>query len=176
MSLYEPFPETAWLTGFTTVTPTPTARSRSTDLKSTPRASTPEAARVRRLTLASAATITINPGALLSDVVVGDPDWQNHIDGVDVLFTKTGSGTSTKYTLKATNPGTFKYRLSLTNETGTEIHVKGRKLPNIIKNGVSSRTATARRSTVFLTVPSMPSSVGTRSTPAAAADAGRRSS
>ena len=73
------------------------------------------------------AQTTIQPGSLFSDVATGDPDWQNQIDGVDVMFKKSGTST---YTLKATNPGTFKYRLSLENETGIDIHVKGKQLPN----------------------------------------------
>ena len=93
-----------------------------------------------------------------TDVAAGDPDWQNQIDGVDVLFQKSGTST---YTLKATNPGTFKYRLSLTNETGVDVHVRGRQLPDIIRNGVAIKDANGGTTTVFLTVPSMPSSTGT---------------
>ena len=106
-------------------------------------------------------TIAIVPGTLLSDVAAGDPEWQNEIDGVDVLFQKNGSGSSTTYKLKATNPGTFKYRLSLENETGMDIHVRGHQLPNIVRNGVTLKDRNGASTTVFLTVPSMPSSVGT---------------
>ena len=83
----------------------------------------------------ASANTSINSGTLFSDVAVGDSDWQNNLDGVDVLFAKSGSGGSTSYTLKATNPGTFQYRLSLTNETGIDIHMKGKKLPNVIRRG-----------------------------------------
>ena len=102
---------------------------------------------------------------MTASVYTGDPDWPNHIDGVDVLFQKSGTGTSTTYTLKATNPGTFKYRLSLENETGLDIHVKGKQLPNIVRNGVSIKDANGGSTTVFLTVPSMPTSVGVSTYP-----------
>jgi hypothetical protein len=114
--------------------------------------------------------VEIFAGSLLSAVATGDPEWQNHIDGVDVLFLKTGSGSSTSYTLKATNPGTFKYRLSLANETGTEIHVKGRKLPDIIRNGVTLKDRNGATTTVILTVPTMPANVGTTPYPLSAAE------
>ena len=106
----------------------------------------------------ASALVTIVPNAMSTDVAAGDPDWQNQIDGVDVLFQKSGTST---YTLKATNPGTFKYRLSLTNETGVDVHVRGRQLPDIIRNGVAIKDANGGTTTVFLTVPSMPSSTGT---------------
>ena len=102
--------------------------------------------------------VTIEPGSLFSDVAAGDPDWQNQIDGVDVMFAKSGTST---YTLKATNPGTFKYRLSLENETGIDIHVKGKQLPSVIRRGTTIKDANGGSTTVFLTVPSMPSSTGT---------------
>ena len=107
------------------------------------------------------AITTFNPGTMLSDVATGDPDWTNHIDGVDVLFQKNGSGSTTSYKLKATNPGTFRYRLSLENETGMDIRVKNSHLPNIIRRGVSLKDRNGASTTVFLTVPAMPSSVGT---------------
>ena len=61
---------------------------------------------------------------------------------------EVGQWLSTNYKLKATNPGTFKYRLSLENETGIDIHVKGKQLPNIIRRGVSikDRNGARRRS------------------------------
>ena len=93
-----------------------------------------------------------------SDVAAGDPDWQNQIDGVDILFQKSGTST---YMLRATNPGTFKYRLSLTNETGIDIHVRGKQLPNVIRNGVSIADRNGGSTSVYLTVPSMPASTGT---------------
>ena len=102
--------------------------------------------------------VAIAPNAMSTDVAAGDPDWQNQIDGVDVLFQKSSSGI---YTLKATNPGTFKYRLSLTNETGVDVHVRGKQLPDIIRNGVAIKDANGGTTTVYLTVPSMPSSTGT---------------
>ena len=63
---------------------------------------------------------------------------------------------STNYTLKATNPGTFKYRLDLDNETGIDIHVKGKQLPPIIRRGISIKDANGGSTTVYLTVPTMP--------------------
>ena len=105
----------------------------------------------------ASASTAVSAGTLFSDVAAGDPDWQNQIDGVDVMFQKSGTST---YTLKATNPGTFKYRLSLENETGIDIHVKGKQLPPIIKRGVSIKDANGGSTTVFLTVPSMPTNVG----------------
>jgi hypothetical protein len=74
------------------------------------------------------------------------------------MFQKTSTS---NYVLKATNPGTFKYRLSLENETGIDIHVKGKQLPNIVRRGVSIKDANGGSTTVFLTVPSMPASTGT---------------
>ena len=106
-------------------------------------------------------TTSIVPGTLLSDVAAGDPSWQNHLDGVDVLFQKTGSNATTNYKLKATNPGTFRYRLELENETGLDIRVKGHQLPTIVKNGVSLKDRNGASTTVFLTVPTMPGSTGT---------------
>ena len=102
--------------------------------------------------------VAIEPGSLFSDVAAGDPDWQNQIDGVDVMFQKSGTST---YTLKATNPGTFKYRLSLENETGIDIHVKGKQLPNVVRRGYSIKDANGGSTTIFLTVPSMPANTGT---------------
>ena len=107
------------------------------------------------------AEVAIDSGALFSDVATGDSDWQNQIDGVDVMFTKSGSGGSTNYTLKATNPGTFKYRLSLTNETGIDIHVKGKQLPDIIKRGMTIKDSNGGSTTVFLTVPTLTNNTGT---------------
>ena len=106
----------------------------------------------------ASAQTTIQPGTLFSDVAAGDPDWQNQIDGVDVMFQKSGTST---YTLKATNPGTFKYRLSLENETGIDLHVKGKQLPPIVRRGVSIKDANGGSTTIFLTVPSMPATTGT---------------
>ncbi len=104
------------------------------------------------------AQTTIQPGSFFSDVAAGDPDWQNRIDGVDVMFQKSGTST---YTLKATNPGTFKYRLSLENETGIDIHVKGKQLPNVVRRGVSIKDANGGSTTIYLAVPSMPATTGT---------------
>ena len=107
---------------------------------------------------ASSVQVTIQPGSLFTDVAAGDPDWQNQIDGVDVMFQKNSS---TNYTLKATNPGTFKYRLDLDNETGIDIHVKGKQLPPIIRRGISIKDANGGSTTVYLTVPTMPAVTGT---------------
>ncbi len=104
---------------------------------------------------------TFAPGSFLTDVVTGDPDWTNHIDGVDVLFSKSGSGSTTTYKLKATNPGTFRYRLSLENETGLDIRTKGTHLPHILRHGTTLRDRNGASTTVYLTVPSMPTDTGT---------------
>ena len=82
------------------------------------------------------AMVDIGSGELLSDVAAGDSDWQNRIDGVDALFTKSGSGSSTSYTLKLTNPGTFRYRLSLESQMGIHIHLRGKPLPDITHRGM----------------------------------------
>ncbi len=100
----------------------------------------------------------IVPGTLLSDVATGDPSWEQKIDGVDVLFQKSGSST---YVLKATNPGTFRYGLDIQNETGLDLHIKNGHLPNIIRRGVSISDSNGGSTTVYLTVPSMPASTGT---------------
>ncbi len=105
----------------------------------------------------STITITINAGTLLSDVATGDPEWLHNLDGVDVLFQKSGS----TYKLKATNPGTFDYRLSLENETGLDIRTKGSHAPDILKNGVTLKDRNGASTTVYLTVPSMPNDTGT---------------
>ena len=47
--------------------------------------------------------------------------------------------------LKNTNPGTFHYQLTLTNETGTTIHGKGTKLPPKYVNNVAINDTTAPR-------------------------------
>jgi hypothetical protein len=94
------------------------------------------------------ATFNITPGNLLSDVVAADPNFQK-IDGFDVLFGK-GSATSAQK-LKNTNPATFHYNLTLTNETGTTIHAKNVAISD--KYGASAYA--------ILTVPGLPGSVGT---------------
>ncbi|HYO42618.1 MAG TPA: CSLREA domain-containing protein [Candidatus Limnocylindrales bacterium] len=163
ITLYDPIPETAWLAGFTTKTTDATGRVTFDDLTiDTPGVFALEAATP---TLASgfSAPVTITAGSLLAEVAAGDPSWQNHIDGVDVLFTRTGTGASTKYTLRATNPGTFRYQLALENETGATIHAHGALLPPVIRNGVSLTDRNGATSSIFLTVPSMPASVGTTS-------------
>ena len=92
------------------------------------------------------ATIGVAPGQLLSTVAAADADFK-HIDGFDVLFGKGSSNTLLK--VKNTNPGTFHYLLTLTNETGTTIH------DNTVLNFANGAT-----STVILTVPALPASVG----------------
>ena len=103
-------------------------------------------------------TLTVTPGNFLSDVAAADPSFK-HIDGFDVLFGK-GSTTSI-LTLKNTNPGTFHYQLVLTNETGTTIHGKGTKLPPRYVNNVAISDTNGASSSVILTVPSLPTNVGT---------------
>ena len=114
---------------------------------------------------ANSVQVQITPNEMTASVYTGDPDWTNYIDGVDTMFQKSGTGTSTTYTLKATNPGTFKYKLSLENETGIDIHTKGKPLPNVIRNGMSIKDANGGTTTVFLTVPSMPTNVGVSTYP-----------
>ena len=92
-------------------------------------------------------TIAVAPNALLGQVATTDADFKN-TDGFDVLFTKGGSGSNLK--LKNTNPGTFHYLLTLTNETGATIH------DNTVLNSANGATAS-----VILTVPALPTSVGT---------------
>jgi hypothetical protein len=65
-----------------------------------------------------------------------------------VLFVKGSSNNQVK--LKNTNPGTFHYLLTLTNETGATIH------DNTVLNYANGATAS-----VILTVPALPGSVGT---------------
>jgi hypothetical protein len=105
--------------------------------------------------------ITVGPAlnGLLSDVAAADASF-NHIDGFDVLFGKSPSGTSFSV-LKNTNPGTFHYQLTLTNETGTTIHGKGTQLPPKYVNNVAITDTNGGSATVYLTVPSLPSNVGT---------------
>ena len=81
------------------------------------------------------ATLTVNPGELLSDVANLDADFK-HIDGFDVLFSK--GSTSTTLELKNTNPATFRYRLLITNTTGAPLNSN---------NGVTARA--------FIEVPAM---------------------
>ena len=92
-------------------------------------------------------TIAVAPNALLGQVATTDADFKN-TDGFDVLFTKGSSGSNLK--LKNTNPGTFHYLLTLTNETGATIH------DNTVLNSANGATAS-----VILTVPALPTSVGT---------------
>jgi hypothetical protein len=154
---------TAWLTGFTVKNTDALGQAAFADLN----IDTPGVYRLQAASTGIASgfsnPITIYPGNLLASVATGDPSWLNHIDGVDVLFLKSGSNGTTTYRLKNTNPGTFKYQLSLTNETGTEIHIKGRELPSIIKDGVTLKDHNGATTTVYLTVPSMPANVGTTS-------------
>ncbi len=163
ISLYDPFPETAWLGGFTTRTTDATGRVTFDDLTIDTPGAFVLVATTPTLAAGYSGTITVAAGSLLSDVVAGEPSWQNRIDGVDVLFTRSGSGTSTRYTLRATNPGTFRYQLALENATGTTIHARGTQLPPIIRNGIAITDRNGAASSVFLTVPSMPASVGTPS-------------
>jgi hypothetical protein len=92
--------------------------------------------------------LTVTPGNLLSDVAAADADFKK-IDGFDVLFGKGSSSTLLK--LKNTNAGTFHYQLTLTNETGVELHDK-----NVVINDKRGGSVM-----VYLTVPSLPTSVGT---------------
>ena len=91
--------------------------------------------------------LTVSPTDLLSDVAAADADFKR-IDGFDVLFGKGSTNTLLK--LKNTNPGTFHYQLTLTNETGVVLH--DRRFPIDDKRGGSV--------TVFLTVPALPGNVG----------------
>jgi hypothetical protein len=95
------------------------------------------------------ATLLVSPANnLLADVAHTDADFKK-IDGFDVLFGK--SSISTSYVkLKNTNPGTFHYQLTITNETGLTLHDKNVAISD--KNGASVG--------VLLTVPALPSPAG----------------
>ena len=90
--------------------------------------------------------LTVSPSNLLSDVAAADADFK-HIDGFDVLF---GNGTGALLKLKNTNPGTFHYQLTLTNETGAALHA-----PNVTIDDKRGGSVT-----VYLTGPSLPSNIG----------------
>jgi uncharacterized repeat protein (TIGR01451 family) len=92
-------------------------------------------------------SIAVGPNALLGQVATTDADFKN-ADGFDVLFTK--GNVTNQLKLKNTNPGTFHYLLTLTNETGATIH------DNTVLNYANGATAS-----VILTVPALPTSVGT---------------
>ena len=92
-------------------------------------------------------TIAVAPNALLGQVATTDADFKN-TDGFDVLFTKGGSGSNLK--LKNTNPGTFHYLLTLTNETGATIH------DNTVLNAANGATDVRSSSRC----PALPTSVG----------------
>ena len=102
-------------------------------------------------------TVTVYPGTngLLATVGSSDADF-NHIDGVDVMFTSYGSSKK----LAATSPGTFHYELDLKNETGVTLHKKGKKLPPIIRNGVSIADRNGGSVAVIITIPSLPVTPG----------------
>ena len=85
---------------------------------------------------------------LLADIATTDADF-NHIDGFDVLF---GNGTGSYKKLQATNPGTFHYELDLQNETGVTMHVKGKPLPPIYKNGVAINDNNGGSTVVIITI------------------------
>ena len=102
-------------------------------------------------------TVTPVTSGLLSDVITTDSEFQR-IDGFDVLF---ANGTGSTKQLRATNPGSFHYELDLRNETGVTMHVRGKPLPNIVQNGVSIRDRNGASVAVIVTVPSLPTNVGT---------------
>ncbi len=102
-------------------------------------------------------TVTPVTSGLLADVVTTDAEFQR-IDGFDVLFAN-GSGSNKE--LRATNPGSFHYELDLRNETGVTMHVRGKPLPSIVQNGVSIRDRNGGSVAVIVTVPSLPTNVGT---------------
>jgi hypothetical protein len=93
---------------------------------------------------ADSSAFDILPGVLLPDVITVDPNFQK-IDGFDVLFGKGSTNAVQK--LKNTNPATFHYNLTLTNNTGTNIHPKGAPSPDKFVGSAS----------VILTVPGLPS-------------------
>jgi Bacterial Ig-like domain (group 3) len=64
-------------------------------------------------------TLTVNPSDLQSDTATLDADFKK-IDGFDVLFNKIDKSTLLK--LENTNPGTFHYRLRMTNLTGADLN------------------------------------------------------
>ena len=92
----------------------------------------------------------ITPGTLLSQVATADANWQNNIDGADVLFGPAGAG-GTGQSLKNTNPGSFHWQLTLQNETGLQLH----------DPGVAINTKNGGHVEVWLTIPQLPSNLGT---------------
>jgi hypothetical protein len=100
------------------------------------------------LAAATSKAFDITPSALLTDIVSTDPDL-NALDGFDVLFGKSSSANAQK--LLNTNPGTFHYRLTLSNETGLYLHSR----QNTALNGRNGASATT-----ILTVPGLPAYLG----------------
>jgi hypothetical protein len=64
-------------------------------------------------------TLKVTPADLQSDTATLDADFKK-IDGFDVLFNKIDRSTLLK--LENTNPGTFHYRLRMTNLTGADLN------------------------------------------------------
>jgi len=65
------------------------------------------------------ATLNVTPADIGSDAATLDGDFKK-IDGFDVLFNKIDK--STLLRLENTNPGTFHYRLTITNTTGADLN------------------------------------------------------
>jgi hypothetical protein len=64
-------------------------------------------------------TLAVNPSDPLSDIATLDAEFKK-IDGFDALFGKMDN--SARLELKNTNPGTFHYKLMITNTTGAELN------------------------------------------------------
>ena len=102
-----------------------------------------------------------SPARLLSDVATSDPDWQHHLDGVDVMFTRRARAhrrpTSSRRPTRARSTTACRS----TNETGLDIRDQGHPiLRTSSRRGCSTlRTRTALRPSIYLTVPSMPNDV-----------------
>jgi hypothetical protein len=67
----------------------------------------------------SGAALTVNPSDPLSDIATLDAEFKK-IDGFDALFGKMDN--SARLELKNTNPGTFHYKLMITNTTGADLN------------------------------------------------------
>ena len=106
---------------------------------------------------------------MTASVYTGDPDWTNYIDGVDVdVHRRAGTGSTTDVHAQGDQPRHVQVpavaRRTRPASTSTS---RASTLPNIIRNGdVDQGRERWHRSTVFLTVPSMPTSVGVSDLPA----------
>ena len=112
---------------------------------------------------AHSAGITINTGSLFSSVATGDPDWQNQIDGVDVLFQKSGPASTVH--AQGHQPGHVQVPpVARERDRASTSTSRASSCRTSSGNGVSIKDANGGSTTVYLTVPSMPASIGTPTT------------